>query len=124
MPRPVKCRRVCGHPRCTHFEPRGMQGARAEPVVMQVDEYETVRLIDHEGLTQEECAARMDIARTTVTGIYMRARRKIAEALVNGRALVIRGGDFEVCARGDGSCGCGRCGQTCARASKENLLQP
>ncbi|NLD59714.1 MAG: DUF134 domain-containing protein [Clostridiales bacterium] len=107
MPRPRKCRRVCGHPRCDRFEPA--YGNGAEPVVLQVDEFEAVRLIDYEGLLQEDCAERMGIARTTVTGIYMRARRKIADALVNGRTLIIRGGDFELCTRGDGACGCGRC---------------
>ncbi len=80
---------------------------------MQLDEFETVRLIDREGLTQEDCARRMEIARTTVTGIYMRARQKIAEALVEGRTLLIQGGDFKLCAGGDGSCGRGR--GRCAR---------
>lgn len=105
MPRPSKCRRVCARPRCTHFEPRGA-GVDAESVVLQVDEFEALRLLDYENLTQEECARRMDIARTTVTGIYMRARRKVATALAEGRPLVIRGGSFAMCT-GDG-CGCCR----------------
>ena len=84
MPRPSKCRRVCAAPRCTRFEPQN--AASVEPVELQVDEFEALRLMDYEGLTQEECARRMDVARTTVTGIYMRARRKVATALVEGRA--------------------------------------
>ena len=71
-----------------------------------MDEFEALRLLDYENLTQEECARRMDIARTTVTGIYMRARRKVATALAEGRPLVIRGGSFAMCT-GDG-CGCCR----------------
>jgi predicted DNA-binding protein (UPF0251 family) len=52
---------------------------------MTIDEYETIRLIDLEKLTQEECATQMNISRTTVQGIYDVARKKIAESLVNGK---------------------------------------
>ena len=97
MPRPSKCRRVCAAPRCTRFEPQN--AASAQPVELQVDEFEALRLMDYEGLTQEECARRMDVARTTVTGIYMRARRKVVTALVEGRALHIRGGSLFPSAR-------------------------
>ena len=107
MPRPSKCRRVCAAPRCTRFEPQNADAA--EPVVLQVDEFETLRLMDYEDLTQEECARRMDVARTTVTGIYMRARRKVAAALVEGRPrCTSAAGAFSVC-KGGGGCGCGRC---------------
>ncbi len=66
-----------------------------ESIRMTVDEFETLRLLDHEGLTQEECAASMNIARTTVTSIYEKARKKIADALVNGKQLLITGGCCE-----------------------------
>ncbi len=62
---------------------------------MTVDEYETLRLLDDEGLTQEACAARMNVARTTVTAIYDSARKKVAEALVHGKRLLITGGRCE-----------------------------
>lgn len=77
---------------------------------MTVDEYETIRLIDLEGFTQEECAEQMDIARSTVQGIYAGARKKLAESLVDGRALLIEGGEYKLC---DGSGG-GR-GPACHR---------
>lgn len=62
---------------------------------MTVDEFEALRLLDNEGLTQEACASRMNIARTTVTAIYDSARKKIADALVNGKRLLITGGHCE-----------------------------
>ena len=66
-------------------------------IQMTLDEYETIRLIDLQGLTQEDCAAQMGIARTTVTGIYERARFKLADTLVNGKHLFIEGGDILLC---------------------------
>jgi predicted DNA-binding protein (UPF0251 family)/predicted Fe-Mo cluster-binding NifX family protein len=64
-------------------------------VRMTVDEYEALRLLDDEGLTQETCAIRMNVARTTVTAIYDSARKKIADALVHGKRLLIAGGCCE-----------------------------
>ena len=72
---------------------------------MGVDEYEVIRLIDLLGLTQEACAAQMEIARTTVTGIYDSARRKLAEALVLGKELIIAGGHYRVCPDTGPACG-------------------
>ncbi len=95
MPRPRKWRHVCCMPACAQFGPVG--AAAAECVVMTVDEYETIRVIDLEGASQEQCAVRMGIARTTVQGIYIAARRKLAEVLVYGRTLRIEGGDYKLC---------------------------
>lgn len=64
---------------------------------MTVEEYETIRLIDHMGSIQEECAERMGVARTTVQDIYSKARKKIARSLVEGVPLVIEGGCYKVC---------------------------
>lgn len=78
-------------------------------VILSVDEYEVIRLIDLESMTQEQCANKMDIARTTVTGIYDGARKKIADALINQKRLVIAGGHFSLCdgkSRGCGGRGC------------------
>ena len=85
---------------------------------MAVDEYETIRLIDLAGYTQEECAAQMGIARTTVQGIYNDARRKLADALVNGKMLFIEGGDIDICERENAGCG-RKCGQLCRKAMKD-----
>ncbi|MGI6261347.1 MAG: DUF134 domain-containing protein [Acutalibacteraceae bacterium] len=111
MPRPTKKRQVCCLPFNREFLPaRSAVGQ----IVLSIDEYETVRLIDLETCTQEECAAQMRVSRTTVQGIYNAARRKIADALVNGRRLVISGGDYVVCRRYSGQCGKG-CHRHCCK---------
>ena len=69
--------------------------AAVQDVRMTVDEFETLRLLDDEGLTQEACASRMNISRTTVTAIYDSARKKVADALVRGKRLLITGGHCE-----------------------------
>ena len=110
MPRPRKCRRICMAPRCNRFAPEDASGDMV--VEMTLDEFEAIRLMDWEGLRQEECAAQMDVARTTVQAIYSSARKKIASCLVNGRKLVIDGGEYRLCE----SDGCER-RANCPRAS-------
>ncbi len=105
MPRPPKKRFVCCIPENTGFLPESP--ASAESVIMTVDEYETVRLIDLEGSTQEECAEQMGISRTTAQGIYDSARKKIADALVNSKRLTIAGGAYVACAGYSKQCGRG-----------------
>lgn len=81
MPRPRKCRKVCCLPDNDGFVPvRG--GEELIPIVLNVDEYESIRLIDREGFSQEQCGEYMRIARTTVQQIYAAARKKLADALV------------------------------------------
>ena len=88
MPRKQRCRWIEGYPDHWEFSPEEI--SNKEPVVMTLDEFETIRLLDREGLTQEQCAEKMGIARTTVTAIYESARRKVADALVEGKLPVIR----------------------------------
>jgi len=87
----------------------GPRGTAEDAVIMTVDQYETLRLIDLEGMTQEACAENMHIARTTVQSIYAEARKRLADALVNGKMLHIEGGEYRLC-NGDGAqCGGGGC---------------
>lgn len=107
--RPRKRRNICGFPGVNKFGPMGVGAYNREFINLTVDQYETIRLIDLEGLTQEECAKQMDIARTTVQRIYSKAREIIAEALVKGKVLTIEGGDYKLC-DGEGEfCGRGYC---------------
>ncbi len=93
MSRPFRCRRVEKPPLYRSFSPDDITAD--QEVRMTVDEYEVLRLLDYERLTQEICAARMNIARTTVTAIYDSARKKIADALVHGKRIFIAGGHCE-----------------------------
>ena len=104
MPRPMKCRKVCHFPQILEFSPVDIKTER-EPVILAVDEYETIRLIDKQGFSQEQCAAFMQIARTTVQRIYESARKKLADAIVDGRPLRIEGGDFWLCNGQSANCG-------------------
>ncbi|NLP48229.1 MAG: DUF134 domain-containing protein [Clostridiales bacterium] len=107
MARPVKWRRVCDLPGNDRFGPLGLDLNLGDAVNMTIDEYEAIRLIDLEGLNQEECAQRMNVARTTVQGIYIEARRKLADSLVNGKALLIGGGEYRLCDGDEIACGRG-----------------
>lgn len=114
MPRPMKLRNVCGLPRFERFGPApGCPRTEKISIEMTVDEYETIRLLDLEGFTQEECSAQMNIARTTVTAIYSEARRKVADAIVNGKRLVIGGGNFQICEGNAECCGKKGCSRKC-----------
>ena len=107
MARPQRCRRICREPQFAAFSPEGKQSVST--VILSVDEFEALRLVDYEKKTHEQCAAQMDISRSTVTGIYESARYKLSDALVNGKRLEIAGGTYRVC---DGSAGC-CCGDPC-----------
>ena len=109
MPRNAKCRRVCQMPAHCRFAPE--QPARGEAVELTVEEYEAIRLMDYLGLNQEEAAAQMGVARTTVQRIYAQARRKLAAFLVEGRPLQIGGGRYRLSPHKD----CLGCGKPCVQ---------
>ena len=107
MPRPQRCRRICSRPAVTRFSPE--PAAQAEAVVLTLDEFEAIRLIDLEKQTHEQCAKQMEISRSTATEIYESAREKIAYSLVNGRGLEIGGGHYRLCDGHSGVCYQKRC---------------
>jgi predicted DNA-binding protein (UPF0251 family) len=92
MPRPRCPRRVAAPPRCSYFKPAGVPLSRLEETVLSVDELEALRLADLEGLYQDDAAGRMGVSRPTFARIVQAARRKVAAALVQGRALRVGGG--------------------------------
>ncbi len=108
MPRRKKCRKVCQMPTTREFRPIGDVSCKSA-VILSVDEYEAIRLIDKQGFSQEECANYMQVARTTVQLIYNSARKKLADALVDGLSLRIEGGDYRLCDGTEDTCGCGGC---------------
>lgn len=106
MARPKKPRCICAYPKSMEFRPFGEY---AEIIDLSFDEYEAFRLMDYMNFSQEECARQMDVARSTVASIYESARAKIADAVVNGKALVIHGGDVQLCPNHSNCCGlCGK----------------
>jgi len=96
MARPVQCRRIGGMPRSNYFKPRGIPLSVLEEVILTVDELEAVRLADLEGLYQEQAAEKMNVSRQTFGRIIVSAHKKVADALVQGKALKIEGGEFEM----------------------------
>ena len=105
--RPTRCRSICREPEYNSFTPEGISSGGT--VILSLDEYEVIRLIDLEKNTHEQCAQRMGISRTTVTEIYQAARYKVADGIVHGKSLRIAGGHYRLC---DGTApGCDHHGQ-------------
>jgi uncharacterized protein len=94
MPRPKRKRNVTNPPMMEGFKPFGIPITDLEPVILFFEEYEAVRLLDYMGMTQLEAAREMAVSRPTLTRIYEKARRTIAEAFVDGKAIFIEGGDY------------------------------
>ena len=91
MPRPRIPRRVCCQPNATYFKPAGVSMSVLEESVLSLDEVEAIRLKDLLGIAQEEAAERMGISQPTFHRLIKEARRKIADALINGKAMRIEG---------------------------------
>jgi predicted DNA-binding protein (UPF0251 family) len=96
MPRPRKCRFVANQPKTDYFKPRGVPLSSMEEVTLPVEGLEALRLADVEGLEQQEAAQRMGVSRPTFSRVLAQARTAVSLALVNGWALRIEGGDYQL----------------------------
>ena len=109
MPRPRKNRKIIGEPPHKLFKPAGIPSAELETIILTLDELEALRLADFESLYQEEAAKLMEVSRQTFGNIVTKARQKCAEALLQGKMILIEGGDFEIDTERKLICdGCGR----------------
>ncbi|MFH1448383.1 MAG: DUF134 domain-containing protein [Candidatus Micrarchaeota archaeon] len=96
MVRPKKCKMVDAVPGVTYFKPRAIPLTDLKEVELTVEEFEAIRLKDFKGLEQEEASKTMGISQPTFHRLIISARRKIAEALVEGKAIKINGGDYSL----------------------------
>lgn len=96
MARPQKRRRVANHPQVSYFKPRGIPMVRLEEVRLTVDEREALRLSDLNNLSHEAAGSRMGVSRATFGRILQKAHRVLADALINGKAIKIEGGNFRM----------------------------
>ncbi|MCF6460888.1 DUF134 domain-containing protein [Clostridium sp. Cult3] len=94
MARPIKCRKVEFLPSTTSFVPLGKDEEETKAINLKVEELEAMRLKDIEGLTQQECAEEMGISRQTFQNIIDSGRKKVAQALIEGRGINIKGGNY------------------------------
>ncbi len=99
MPRPFCNRIIAGRPAVSIFKPIGIPVAELAEILMTLDEFEALRLADLDGLYQDQAAEKMKISRPTFSRIVESARRKVADALVHGKALRIEGGPIHLGAR-------------------------
>lgn len=100
MPRPNKPRRVCQLPAHTHFFSQEYSThTTKQGLLLSIEEYEIIRLLDYMGMTQQEAAEQMGTGRTTVQALYIQARRKLSRFLVEGTPLTIEGGSYQLCSR-------------------------
>ena len=113
MARPSIERFVADLPRITLFKPAGVPARHLEQLPLAVDELEAIRLVDLEGLSQEQAADTMGVSRQTIGRVLERGRAKVADALVSGKAILIGGGHYRVggCPGGQGRCGGRSAGQ-------------
>jgi len=94
MPNRIRHRRITMPPPMDGFKPFGIPRRELESIVLLFEEFEAIRLADYENLNQEEAAEKMNISRPTFTRLHDKARRKIARAFVEGKAILIKGGTY------------------------------
>lgn len=96
MSRPRKNRKICNPPKMKGFKPFGLPICEIENIKMTFEEYESIKLINYEMLSQDQASEQMNISRPTFTRLYNTALKSIAKAFVEGSAILIEGGDYEL----------------------------
>ena len=94
MARPTKWRKIENIPTVPYFIPSDKDIPEVDKNILKLEELEAIRLKDLEGMEQEECAAKMEVSRPTFQRILISAREKIADSLINGKSILIEGGNF------------------------------
>ncbi len=94
MPNRKRQRRVAVPPRMEGYKPFGIPARDLQSVILLYEELEAIRLVDYEGLLQDEAAVKMNISRPTFTRLYNKAHRTIAKAFIEGKVILIKGGDY------------------------------
>ena len=103
MPRPRRIGRIFFNPSTTYFKPAGISIAHLQEIILTKEELEVVRLIDYESKSQTKVAKEMKVSQPTLSRLLTSARKKIAEALVEGKAIKIQGGVYKMVTRGSGA---------------------
>ena len=128
MPRPTKCRKVDFLPESTYFIPLGKRKCEVDETTLKVEELEAMRLKDIEELNQEECAERMQVSRQTFQNIIDKARKKVAQALTQGKAIQISGGNYTsglckfICLKCDSVYKSSHQGRNCPTCGSEEVI--
>ncbi len=94
MPNRKRQRRVAVPPRMEGYKPFGIPARDLQSVILLYEELEAIRLVDYEGLLQEDAAVKMNISRPTFTRLYNKAHKTVAKAFIEGKAILIKGGDY------------------------------
>jgi len=89
MPRPRLRRRVRGRPNSSYFKPAGIPMSSIDEVIVTIDEFEAIRLIDFQEISQKQAASKMQISQPTLSRILKSARKKISDSIINGKAIRI-----------------------------------
>jgi predicted DNA-binding protein (UPF0251 family) len=95
MARPQKSRKVNNPPKMQGFKPFGIAFCDTEHIVLHFDEFECIKLVNYDNLSQDIAAVQMEVSRPTLTRIYNNALKKITQAFVEGKSIIIEGGIFE-----------------------------
>jgi len=96
MVRPRRIRRISFQPDVTYFKPVGIPMSNLKETILSFDELEAIRLIDFEGMEQGKAGKKMKISQSTLSRLLRIGRKKLADAIINGQAIKIKGGDFEM----------------------------